>query len=430
MRRILILLVSCLFLPIPAGGQAPTRIAIRAGKLIDGRSEKPVENALILIEKDKIVSVTAGGSAPPGVEVADLAKATVLPGFIDVHTHVLVQGDASSAEYDAQLLKQSIPYRAILAARNAQIALSHGFTAIRDLETEGAMYADVDVKKAIANGEVPGPRMQVATRAMSPTGMYPLLGYSWELKLPTGVEYVDGVGARKAVREQVMYGADWIKYYSDRREHFDGEGRLRSSVNFTDEEAKAIVEEAHRLGKKVAAHAIGSDGIAAALRAGVDTIEHGDGLTEQLMEEMAHRNVYWVPTLTVDHSFPTDDTETAEFFRKTFALQQANFGKAMQKGVKIALGTDAGGFDWKKFNQAKEFEYYVQNGMTPMQAIRAGTSVAAELLGWSETAGTVEAGKWADIVAVSGDPLRDIAELEKVKFVMKGGVIFKNELTK
>ena len=148
------------------------------------------------------------------------------------------------------------------------------------------------------------------------------------------------------------------------------------------------------------------------------------------MEEMAHRNVYWVPTLTVDHSFPTDDTETAEFFRKTFALQQANFGKAMQKGVKIALGTDAGGFDWKKFNQAKEFEYYVQNGMTPMQAIRAGTSVAAELLGWSKTAGTVEAGKWADIVAVSGDPLRDIAELEKVKFVMKGGVIFKNELTK
>ena len=217
MPRILVLLASYLLLSILAGGQTPTRIAIRAGNLIDGKSEKPVKNPLIQVEGDKIVSVTAGGSAPPGVEVVDLVNATVLPGFIDVHTHVLVQGDASSEEYDAQLLKQSIPYRAILAARNAQIALSHGFTAMRDLETEGAMYADVDVKKAIANAEVPGPRMQVATRAMSPTGMYPLLGYSWELKLPSGVEYVDGVdGARKAVREQVMYGADWIKYYSDR----------------------------------------------------------------------------------------------------------------------------------------------------------------------------------------------------------------------
>jgi imidazolonepropionase-like amidohydrolase len=428
MRRILVLLSSLLLFSILAAGQAPTLIAIRAAKLIDGKSEKPLQNPLILIEKDKIVSVTAGGNAPPGVVVVDLANATVLPGLIDVHTHVLVQGDASSEEYDAQLLKQSIPYRAILAARNAQIALSHGFTAIRDLETEGAMYADVDVKKAIANAEVPGPRMQVATRAMSPTGMYPLLGYSWELKLPTGVEYVDGVdGARKAVREQVMYGADWIKYYSDRREHFEADSRLRSSVNFTDEEAKAIVEEAHRLGKKVAAHAIGSDGIAAALRAGVDTIEHGDGLTDQLMDEMARKGVYWVPTLTVDHSFPADHPE---FFNKTFALQKFNFAKAMQKGVKIALGTDAGGFDWKKFNQAKEFEYYVQNGMTPMQAIRAGTSVAAELLGWSETAGSVEPGKWADIVAVSGDPLQDITELQKVKFVMKGGVIFKDELRK
>jgi imidazolonepropionase-like amidohydrolase len=360
--------------------------------------------------------------------VVDLATATVLPGFVDVHTHLLLQGDVTAEEYDAQLLKESIPYRAILAARNAQIGLSHGFTAMRDLETEGAMYADVDLKKAIANGEVPGPRMQVATRAMTPTGMYPLLGYSWELKMPTGVQYVDGVdGARKAVREQVMYGADWIKYYSDRREHFEQDGRLHSSVNFTDEESRAIVEEAHRLGKKVAAHAVGSEGIEAALRAGVDTIEHGDGLTDVLMDEMVRKRVYWVPTLTVDQNLATVGDE---FWKKTFDLQRENFAKAIQKGVKIALGTDAGGFDWKKVNQAKEFEYYVQYGMTPMQAIRAGTSVASELLGWSGTAGTVEAGKWADLVAVSGNPLKDITELQKVKFVMKGGVIFKNELRK
>ncbi|HEV2197192.1 MAG TPA: amidohydrolase family protein [Candidatus Acidoferrum sp.] len=426
MRRFLAFVLPSLLIPILAAGQAPHRVAIRAGRLIDGKADKPAENAIILIEGDKVVSVTAGGNAPAGAELVDLSKATVLPGFIDTHTHVLLQGDVTAAEYDEQLLKQSIPYRAILAARNAEIALSHGFTAMRDLETEGAMYADVDVKTAIANGEVPGPRMQVATRAMTPTGMYPLLGYSWELKVPTGVQYVDGVeGARKAVREQAMYGADWIKYYSDRRYHFEADGVLHSMVNFTDEEAKAIVDEAHRLGKKVAAHAIGSDGIAAALRAGVDTIEHGDGLTDALMDDMARRGVYWVPTLTVGLYVAPGRGGN---WQKMADLQRENFGKAMKKGVKIALGTDAGGFDWKKVNQAKEFEYYVQYGMTPMQSIRTGTSVAAELLGWSDKTGTIEAGKWADLVAVSGDPLKDITELQKVKFVMKGGVIHKNEL--
>jgi imidazolonepropionase-like amidohydrolase len=426
MRRFLGFVLGSLLIPIFAAAQAPHRIAIRAGKLIDGRTDKPAENALILIEGDKIVSVTAGGSAPAGAEVIDLSKATVLPGFIDTHTHVLLQGDVTAAEYDEQLLKQSIPYRAILAARNAEIALSHGFTAMRDLETEGAMYADVDVKTAINNGEVPGPRMQVATRAMTPTGLYPLLGYSWELKMPTGVQYVDGVeGARKAVREQAMYGADWIKYYSDRRYHFESDSLLHSMVNFTDEEAKAIVDEAHRLGKKVASHAIGSDGIAAALRAGVDTIEHGDGLTDALMDDMARRGIYWVPTLTVGLYVAPGRGGN---WQKMADLQRENFGKAMKKGVKIALGTDAGGFDWKKVNQAKEFEYYVQYGMTPMQSIRTGTSVAAELLGWSDKTGTIEAGKWADIVAVSGDPLKDITELQKVKFVMKGGTVHKNEL--
>ncbi|HYL82942.1 MAG TPA: amidohydrolase family protein [Candidatus Angelobacter sp.] len=425
MRRFLILVVSSLVVPVLLVAQAPHRVAIRAGKLIDGKSDKPVENALIVIEGDKIVSVSAGGAAPAGVEMIDLSKATVLPGFIDTHTHVLLQGDVTAEEYDTQLLKQSIAYRAILAARNAQIALSHGFTAMRDLETEGAMYADVDVKKAIANGEVPGPRMQVATRAMTPTGMYPLLGYSWELKVPTGVQYVDGVdGARKAVREQAMYGADWIKYYSDRRYHFEADGVLHSMVNFTDEEAKAIVDEAHRLGKKVAAHAIGSDGIAAALRAGVDTIEHGDGLTDALIDEMARKGVYWVPTLTVGLYVAPGRGGN---WQKMADLQRENFGKAAKKGVKIALGTDAGGFDWTKVNQAKEFEYYVQYGMTPMQAIRTGTTVAAELLGWSDKTGTIEAGKWADVVAVSGDPLKDITELQRVKFVMKDGVVYKKD---
>jgi imidazolonepropionase-like amidohydrolase len=406
--------------------KAAKKIAIRAGRLIDGKSETPLANALILIEGEQIVSVSASGTPPAGVDVIDLSNSTVLPGLVDTHTHLLLNGDITSEDYDAQLLKQSIPYRAILSARNARIALQHGFTTMRDLETEGAMYADVDIKKAIANGEVPGPRMQVATRAMTPTGMYPLLGYSWELEVPKGVQYVDGVeGARKAVREQVMYGADWIKYYSDRRYHFEADGVLHSMVNFTDEEAKAIVDETHRLGKKVAAHAIGSDGIAAALRVGVDSIEHGDGLTDALMDEMVRKGAYWVPTITVGAYVAPGRGGN---WTKMVDLEKVAFQKALKKKVKVALGTDAGGFDWKEMNQAKEFGYYVNYGMTPMQAIRAGTVVPAELLGWSDKMGTIEAGKWADLVAVSGDPLKDITELERVKFVMKGGQVYKNDL--
>ena len=423
--------VAAAFVLLPARAQEKAKvpakkIAIRAGRLIDGKSDTPITNALISIEGDQIISVTAGGSAPAGVEVIDLSKATVLPGLIDTHTHVLLQGDVTAEDYDVQLLKQSTPYRAILAARNARIALDHGFTCLRDLETEGAMYADVDVKSAIANGEVPGPRMQVATRAMTPTGMYPLLGYSWELQVPKGVQYVDGVeGARKAVREQVMYGADWIKYYSDRRYHFEADGVLHSWVNFTDEEAKAIVDEAHRLGKKVAAHAIGSDGIAAALRASVDSIEHGDGLTDQLIDELAKQGKFWVPTITVGAYVAPGRGGN---WTRMVDLEKTAFQKALKRNVKIAMGTDAGGFDWKEVNQAKEFEYYVEYGMTPMQAIRSGTIVAAELLGWSEKMGAVEPGKWADLVAVGGDPLKDITELQRVKFVMKAGVVYKNDL--
>jgi imidazolonepropionase-like amidohydrolase len=401
------------------------KIAIRAGHLIDGKSDKVTDNAVILVEGDKIVSVSSAGDVPAGVEVIDLSQYTVLPGLMDTHTHVLLNGDITAEDYDVQLLKQSIPYRTILGARNARIALEHGFTTLRDLETEGAMYADVDVKTAIANGEVPGPRMQVATRAMTPTGMYPLLGYSWELKVPTGVQYVDGVdGARKAVREQAMYGADWIKYYSDRKYHFEADGVLHSMVNFTDEEAKAIVDEAHRLGKRVAAHAIGSDGIAAALRAGVDTIEHGDGLTDALLDEMAKKGVFWVPTITVGAYVAPGRGGN---WTKMVDAERGAFQKALRKKVKIVFGTDAGGFDWKELNQAKEFEYYVQYGMTPMQAIRSATSSAAELLGWKDKVGVIEAGQWADIVAVSGDPLKDISELSRVKFVMKGGVVYKSE---
>ena len=402
---------------------------IRAGTLVDGVSDSPRKNQLVFVRGERIEKVAEGSAAiPAGTKVIDLANATVLPGLIDAHTHIFLWGeDPAKGGYDANILKAGIALRAARATYAARRALEQGFVALRDLETEGAMYADVDVKHAINNGEVPGPHMQVSTRAMTPTGMYGPYGYSWEITIPQGVQYVDGVDeARKAVREQIRYGADWIKYYSDHGYFYGPDGViLHSHVNFTDEEAKAIVDETHRLGHKVAAHAIGSDGIAAALKAGVDSIEHGDGLTEPQMEEMARRGIYWVPTIMVGAYVAPG---RAGNWTKMVDTEKAAFQLALKKGVKIVLGTDAGGFDWRQLNQALEFDYYVKYGMTPMQAIRTATTTAAELLGWSDKMGTIEKGKWADMVAVASDPLKDITELQRVKFVMKSGSVFKNDL--
>jgi imidazolonepropionase-like amidohydrolase len=256
---------------------------------------------------------------------------------------------------------------------------------------------------------------------MAPTGMYPIVSDNWELELPHGVQPVDGVeGARLAVRQQVAHGADWIKFYADRRYYFGADSVLHSWVNFTDDEARAIVDEAHRLGRRVAAHAIGSDGIAAALRAGVNTIEHGDGMTDSLSDVLVARGVYWVPTVTVGHYVAGPRGGP---WAPMVEHQRQAFARAVKKGVRIVLGTDVGGFPWTELNQAQEFSYYVQYGMTPMQAIKSATSLAAELLGQADL-GAVASGMAADLVAVSGDPLKDVSELARVRFVMKGGAIY------
>jgi len=413
----------------PAPTAAPRRIIIHAGRLIDGVAQTPQSDQGILVEGDRIVSVgpyvEISGKAA-GAERVDLGSMTVLPGLIDNHTHVLLQGDVTAADYDEQLLKESIPYRTIRATAAARTALMNGFTTIRDLETEGAMYADVDLKTAIARSVVPGPRMFVSTRAFSATGMYPLLGYSWELRMPEGVQVVDGPDEiRKAVREQVKYGADWIKVYADRKYYIASDGRLRSWVNFTDEEFKAFVSEAHRLGRKVAVHAVGWDGIDAALRAGVNTIEHGDGLTPDLIDRMIKQKVYWCPTIYVGVYVAGGRGGP---WPKMVELERQAFGTALKRGLLplISYGTDAGGYPWTE-NQAKEFAYMVKYGMTPMQAIKAATSVAAGLLDRGDSLGAVAPGHYADLVAVRGDPLRDITELERVRWVMKGGTVYKSE---
>ena len=410
----------------PGQATAPSAYVIRAAHLIDGKTDVVLNDAAVVVQGDRIIAVgrqsDVASRIPSGAQVIDLGGATILPGLIDNHTHVLLQGDITSADYDEQLLKESTPYRAIRATAAVRVALMNGFTAIRDLETEGAMYADVDVKTAIARGVIPGPRMFVSTRAMAPTGLYPLLGYSWELKMPEGVQIVDGPeDIRKAVREEVKYGADWIKFYADRRYYVGPDGRLRSWVNFTDEEMKMLVTEAHRLGRKVAAHAMGWDGIDAALRAGVNTIEHGYGLTDDLLDRMVSQKVYWCPTIYVGVFVAPG---RGGLWPKMVDFERIAFGKAVKKGVMISYGTDVGGYAWTE-NQAQEFAYMVRYGMTPMAAIKSATSVGAQLLDQGDNFGTLEAGKLADIVAVKGNPLADISELTRVSFVMKGGVIYK-----
>jgi imidazolonepropionase-like amidohydrolase len=356
----------------------------------------------------------------------NLVKETCLPGLIDTHTHVLLQGDITAADYDEQLLKQSPEYRTILATVNARRALEYGFTTIRDLETEGAGYADVDVKTAIENGVIPGPRMQVATRALDVTGAYPLTGYAPSVDVPHGVQVVDGAdGGRKAVREQLMHGADWIKVYSDRSYRLRDDGVLDDIPTFTLDELRAIVDETHRQRHKVASHAMALNGVHNSVEAGVDSIEHGNYIANEDLKTMVAKGIYYVPTIFVGEYVAQGRAAAgAPVWIKMIAVHEDTFRRAMKAGVKIAFGTDAGGFDWK-VNPAKEFSSMVKFGMTPAQALKSATSSAAELLGMQDKVGTIEVGKYADIVAVPGDPLADVIVMEKVDFVMKGGIVYK-----
>ena len=400
--------------------------AIKCGKLLDVKSGKYIENAIIIIKGNKIEAVGKNIKIPKGAKVIDLSDKFVLPGLIDSHTHILLQGDVTMAEYEEQILKESIPYRTIRAVKSVETALMHGFTTLRDVGTEGAYYADVDVKKAINKGIIPGPRLFVSTRALDVTGAYPLLGYSWEIRVPKGVQVVDGVDeCIKAVREEIKYGADWIKVYCDRSYYIGKDGKLHSIPTFRMEELKAIVSEAHRLGKKVAAHAIGLEGIKNAIEAGVNSIEHGIGFDEETLELAKKKNIYWCPTLYVLIYVSKGRASSGnKVWLKMVDIHKKAFQLALKKGVKIALGSDVGGFHWT-VNQVKEIEYMVKYGMKPIDAIRSATLIGAELLGVKDKIGSIEKGKLADIIAVDSDPLENISALENVTFVMKDGKIYK-----
>jgi imidazolonepropionase-like amidohydrolase len=404
---------------------------IRAGTLIDGKSDKPRGNQVIVIRGNRIESVSDASSAKisAGATEIDLSKQTVLPGLIDSHTHIFLQGeDPAKGGYDANILSQGLALRAVRAGVAARRALEQGFTTLRDVETEGAGYGDVGIKQAINLGYIPGPRLFISTRAISTTGGYMLEGYAPELDMPKGAQIVDGpVEARKAAREQLDKGADWIKVYMTHRSWVGKNGELASQPTLTVEELRAIVDETHGWKKKVACHAYSGIGLHRALDGGCDSIEHGLDLDDAAIAQMLKQGTWYVPTLNVYYDdWAPEDTPEGKRDRLRASAHEVSFKKALKAGVKIVYGTDMGGIPWSE-PVAQDFPRMVEFGMAPMDAIQSATFRAAVMLDMEGKIGVIAAGAFADVVGVSGDPLRNIKLLENVDFVMKDGQVVRGK---
>jgi imidazolonepropionase-like amidohydrolase len=402
---------------------AVKHIAIRAGILIDGLGGAPVRDAVILIENDTIKAAGPKLSIPAGAEVIDLSKSTVLPGLIDCHTHITMQ----PSDYYESLFRRSPVDVAVLAHLYAKQTLEAGFTTVRDLGS--AEFVDVALRNAINRGEVPGPRMQVATLAVGSTGGHAdLSGFSPYLKFTTFSGVADGVDEiRKAVRLQIKNGADIIKMIASAGVLTEEESE--GAPQYSQVEMNTAVEEAAMWGRKVAAHAHGAEAIKRAIRAGVLSIEHASLIDEEGLT-LAKEHGAWLVMDIYNDDFVMSEYKRLGFPQKILdkearigRLQRENFRKAVQAKAKMAFGTDAGVYPngWN----AKQFAKMVEWGMTPMQAIQSATTRAAELLGWPNRVGSIAPEHFADLIAVTGDPLNDIKELERVTFVMKGGVIYK-----
>jgi len=406
---------------------APHRVIIHAGRVLDVKTGTVLTNQSIVVEGDKIVSVGASAKAVTGAETIDLPNAMVLPGLIDVHTHLTF--DPKNLGYESVGI--SVPREALVGARNARVTLQAGFTTVRNVGASG--YSDIALRDAIDAGDVPGPRILASGPALGITG-----GHCDNNLLAPEYHYVelgvaDGVDAvRHRVRENIKYGADVIKICATGGVMSKGDDPNASQ--YTREEMKAIVEEAHRLGRKVAAHAHGAEGVSWASEAGVDSIEHGHLMDDNSIATLKKNGTYIVPTLyLMDWNRENLGKRNAPDFivrkmQSVSAVGQNNLKKAFAAGVKVAFGTDAAVYPHGL--NAHEFAVYVRLGMTPLQAIQTSTINAADLLGWSSKVGTLETGKWADLIAVDGDPLKDVTTLEQVKFVMKGGDVVKNDYAK
>jgi imidazolonepropionase-like amidohydrolase len=434
LKFVSLFLITLVFLPLLSAAQAspaapPHRVVIHAGHLLDVKSGNTLTNQTIVIEGDKIVSIGASSDAKPdaNTQVIELPNATVLPGLIDSHTHLT--GDPKDLGYES--LGISFPREALTGAKNARVTLEAGFTTVRNVGAGG--YSDIALRDAINDGDVPGPRILASGPPLGITG-----GHCDDNRLAPQYHDVelgvaDGVDAvRHKVRENIKYGADVIKICATGGVMSKGDDPNASQ--YTREEMKAIVEEAHRLGRKVAAHAHGAEGVSWASDAGVDSIEHGHLMDDNSIATLKKNGTYLVPTLyLMDWNRENLGKRKAPDYivkkmQAVSAVGQANGKKAFAAGVKIAFGTDAAVYPHGL--NAHEFAVYVRLGMTPLQAIQTATLNASDLLGWSAKVGTIEPGKWADIIAVDGDPLKDVTTLEQVKFVMKGGVVVKNAYAK
>ena len=423
---LLALVLSCAsFAQQPTESAQPQHVVIHAGHMLDVKSGKMLDNVTVVVDGDKVTSVSGGGSQPGDQadgHVINLPNATLLPGLIDAHTHLTFDPN-----FGYQELGISIPKEALIGAKNARITLEAGFTTVRNVGASG--YTDIALRDAINEGMVPGPRIMASGPALSITGGHcdqNLLPYEWHAKSDGAADGVEGV--QHKVREIIKYGADVIKVCATGGVLSKGDDPRASQ--YTLEEMKAIVADAHRLGRKVAAHAHGAQGIAWAAEAGVDSIEHGSYIDDAGIAMMKKNGTYLVPTLYLADWMRENAVKIglpamyAAKMKEVTAVSRQNIKKAFNAGVKIAFGTDAAVYPHGL--NAHEFAVYVQIGMTPLQAIQTATVNAADLLGWSKI-GSIETGNFADIIAVNGDPLKDVTLLQNPVMVMKGGAIYKQK---
>ena len=427
-RCLLLLVVAVLFAgrvalaQAPAAAPAPSKIIIHAGHMLDVKTGKMLGESAIVISGDKIESAGAWRPAP-GSKVIDLSGATVLPGLIDCHTHLTYDPN-----FGYQQLGISQARQTLIGAKNARNTLLAGFTTVRNAGARG--FTDVALRDSIEAGEVPGPRMLVSGPALSITGghgdnnLLPFEYHAFNEGVADGPENV-----QRKVRENIKYGADVIKFHASGGVLSKGDNP--EATQFSQEEMKTIVSEAHRLGRKAMAHAHGAEAIRWASEAGVDSIEHGSFIDDAAIAAMKKNGTYLVPTLYLGDWFMehAQEIHVPEFLlqkaRVVMPAARKNVAHAFASGVKVAFGTDAAVYPHGL--NAHEFAVMVKLGLTPLQSIQAATVNAADLLGWSGKVGSIEPGKWADIIAVDGDPLSDVTQLERVKFVMKGGEVYKNE---
>jgi len=424
---LIVVLSSLLAAWSQTSGTSPQKlVVIRAGKLLDVKTGKVLADQEIVIKDDKIIGVGAASAVPSDATLINLPNATVLPGLIDAHTHLTM-----NPHFGYDMLAISVPRETLIGAHNARVTLEAGITTVRNVGAHG--YSDVALRDAINAGDVPGPRMLVSGPPLSITGGHcdnDLLPYEYHAFSDGAADGIEAV--QHKTREIIKYGADVIKICATGGVLSKGDDPNASQ--YTLEEMKAIVADAHRLGRKVAAHAHGAQGVIWASEAGVDSVEHGHLMNDAAIATLKKNGTYLVPTLyLVDWQRENAATANLPDFAKhkmemVSQVGKANAKKAFEAGVKIGMGTDAAVYPHGL--NAHELAVYVSLGMTPLQAIQTATLNDADLLGWSDKIGTIEPGKWADIIAVDGDPLHDIVTLQHVKFVMKGGEVVKNEYGK